>query len=526
MSEPGYLCDSDGEPFNAETFSLENYLAEAVPDERLLEYPEGRRVLTRLDPLLFGLVYCRDLLKDDEGRISFADLHLDLCRMALEWLKRPQSRESRNAFVAPRGLGKSTWAFKILPIWAAAHQHLEFVAAFSSSASQAQTHLSGFKRQLDTNPRLREDFPDLCHPAKRPSGNNVADSQEMYFAKNKFSFAARGLDSEVLGLVDPLNRRPDGILLDDIEPDESNYSPYLKRKRLSTVIDTIFPMNERAHVTLIGTVTMPESIIHDLVKTKMTDDKPPRWITDERFKVHYLRPIVAKDDGSERSIWPGNPKWSIDYLQSIRHTHSFKKNLDNQPVGVDGQYWTESDFRYGDITATRVLLQIDPAVTSKRNSDYSALAVVAYEPGATATDKGVEYFPRCAVRHIEGVRLPPAKLRDRVLRILERFPEIGGVRIEVNQGGETWKSVFHDLPVQLVVHTESIPKKTRAEHLLNHYQRERVYHVKNFPHLEEQMVSFPHVLNDDLIDAVGAAVQYFLAPKPKARGRTLRYAGM
>lgn len=901
-----YLCDSEGNPYNSKTFDMDAYLSEAVPDERLLDYPEGRRVLTRLDPLLFGLIYCRELLKDREGNVSFADLHLSLCRMALDWLRRPEPRDSRNAFIAPRGLGKalaldtpiptpcgwttmgslevgdqvfdkdgnpttvvnateimydhrcfkvvfsdgsevvadedhnwwvkdrrdgafhtkttgelskdfeqfsasgkrdrnysvpvagpvrypekdhaihpyvlgawlgdgsnnaavitssrcdvdemesklsdcgehvtrfsyssgnfglrmtrkdpdrcvrghpysdragrgnpcrvcvaqhmknqdrlkkqkdscppsprineplvvrlrelgvlnnkhipsqylqgsveqrmellrglmdtdgtvstrgtlsysgtnkrlvqdvlalvlslgiratmsegvsklngrvygacytvnfttsepvfnlrrkldrittstgrekgrtivsvyevdtvpvrciqvdnpdhlfqcgfnhivtknSTWAFKILPLWAAAHGHLEFIAAFSSSASQAQTHLAGFKRQLDTNVRLREDFPDLCSPAKRPSGNNVADSQEMYYAKSRFSFAARGLDSEVLGLVDPLNRRPDGILLDDIEPDESNYSVYLKRKRLSTIIDTIFPMNEQAHVMLIGTVTMPESIVHELVKTQTTNDRPPDWITAERFKVHYIRPIIAEDDGTERSVWPTNSKWSLEYLQSIRHTHSFKKNLDNQPVGVDGQYWSESDFRYGDVEATRVLLQIDPAVTSKRNADYTALAVVAYEPGAVAGNKGVEYFPRCAVRHIEGVRLPPAKLRDRVLRILERFPEIGAVRIEVNQGGDTWKSVFHDLPVQLAVHTETIPKKTRAEHLLNHYQRERVLHVKSFPGLEEQMVSFPHVLNDDLIDAVGAAVQYFLAPKTKARGRSLNY---
>src|SRR3546814_3895779 len=52
-------------------------------------------------------------------------------------------------------------------------------------------------------------------------------------------------------------------ILDDIEPDESNYSQYQMRKRLTTIIDTVLAMNERAHVALIGTVTMPGSIVQD-----------------------------------------------------------------------------------------------------------------------------------------------------------------------------------------------------------------------------------------------------------------------
>ncbi|MGW5064256.1 hypothetical protein ACWEQ2_44535 [Streptomyces sp. NPDC004096] len=47
---PGYLDGMD-----AEKFSLDTYLSQF--DARLLADPEGRRTLTRLDPLLFGLDY-------------------------------------------------------------------------------------------------------------------------------------------------------------------------------------------------------------------------------------------------------------------------------------------------------------------------------------------------------------------------------------------------------------------------------------------------------------------------------------
>jgi len=374
----------------------------------------------------------------------------------------------------------------------------------------------GFKRELDTNDLLRADFPDLCMPARRPGGGNVVDSRQMLHTKSGISFAARGLDSEILGLVDPRNRRPDLLILDDVEPDESNYSPYQARKRLVTICDTVLPMNESAHVALVGTVTMPGSIVHQLVKTVTTTEDVPEWIKAERFRVHYFPPIVHTEDGRRRSIWPA--KWPLSYLESIEHTRSYKKNFLNQPVRMDGDYWTPDDFVYGDVEdAARVLLQIDPAVSDKRTSDFHGLAVVAYRPPSrnATSHTGTPRDPLCVVRYCRPYKLPPARLRDVVLQLLETYPEIGAVRIETNQGGDTWLSVLHHLPVRLMVHAESAPKPVRAADLLNHYQRGRVWHARRFPELEEQMCSYPDVLHDDLIDAVGAAVRFFLNRKPK-----------
>jgi len=529
--------DPLGPEVNASTFNHEVYLANAItfaasvdeqgwsgdkpltrevplPDgttERVFT-PTGRVYMTRHDPMLFALVYCRTLITDDSGHISFAELHLELCRYVQNWKEPIKARESRTAFIAPREAGKSSWVFKILPLWASCHEHVKFIAAFSSSATQAQKHLSGFKRQVDTNRLVREDYPKLVTPAKRPSGGNVADTQEMYHSQSEFTFTAAGLDSEILGLVDPQNRRPDLIILDDIEPDEANYSQYQMRKRLITVIDTVLAMNERAHVALIGTVTMPGSIVHQLVETVTTTKEVPNWITDENFEVVYIEPILQNEDGTDRSIWPY--KWPLDYLETIRHTTSYKKNFLNQPIRMDGDYWVPDDFVYGDVPhPTHVLLQIDPATTSKTQSDYYGTAVIAYDVKAK----------KCAVWYCRQFKLSPKMMRKRALEICEQFPQIGRIRVEANQGGETWHSVFHDMPVKVVIHNESVPKKVRASHLLNHYQRGRVFHVKPLPELEAQMLAFPNVLNDDMVDAVGAGVAFFLKPQKKAGGTSIQY---
>src|SRR3546814_5855705 len=106
----------------------------------------GRRTMTRHDPMLFALVYCRNLITDDSGHVSFAELHLELCRYVQKWKEPIDALDSRTAFVALREVGKSFWVFKIVPLWAAAHEHVKFIAVFSSSATQAEIDRAGFNR--------------------------------------------------------------------------------------------------------------------------------------------------------------------------------------------------------------------------------------------------------------------------------------------------------------------------------------------------------------------------------------------
>lgn len=493
---------------NSSTFTLDSYLASF--DERILDTKKGRRWITRTRPLLFALLYLPHLLRSIEtgNEITWADTHLAFAKYGKSWIRDGGLRTDRNVFVAPRDSAKSTWFFKILPLWAASHGHKQFIAAFSSSGQQAESHLRGFKKEIDTNKLLRNDFPKFCTPAKRPSGVNVADTVGMLHTKSGFSFAARGIDADILGLVDPNNRRPQVIIMDDIEPDEKNYSAYQSRNRLITVLDTVLPMNERAHVVLVGTVTMAGSIIHQLVQSVLQPgDDTPNWITDERFKVHYFAPILDNPDGSQRSTWPS--KWTLGYLLSIAHTRGYAKNFLNLPVSTDGEYWTPDDIQYADVEATSAVLSIDPAVSKTNKSDFYGIAIVAYN---AATKK-------CAVRYSRAVKLSPAGLHDLCAMLLGEWPEVGLIVIETNQGGDTWVEILHDLPVRIATVWQNEPKEVRASRLLNRYQRVEVTHATKQVQAETQMCAYPNVLNDDIIDAIGTGVHWY---KRKVKKRILR----
>lgn len=457
------------------------------------------------DPVAFALIYLRRHLRDQHGSVSFSEVHYEWASLALSWRERStEPQANRHAFIAPRETGKTTWWFLILPLWAAAYGHRSFAVAFAHSTGQAETHLQTFKGELERNPLLAADFPDLCAPARRRSGGTVADRQGMLHQKSGFVFAARGIDAASLGLkVDEV--RPDLLVFDDVEPDEKSYSVNLAEKRLGTITDAAFPLNIYAAVVMVGTVTMPGSIMHQLVKAA-SGAEVADWIRDEKVTAHHHVPIVTNDDGSERSIWP--EKWPLEWLESVRHTRSFAKNYLNDPRGLDGDFWTSEDFTYGSLglLATRWILELDPAVTTKGTSDWTGWAVVAYAPGQR----------RVEVVAAGQVKMLGEPLRRFVLAKLVEHPRIKAVRVEVNQGGELWRTVLHSLPVRLLVHTSHESKETRFAYALDYYQAAggRVLHREQLRALEEQMVSFPRAPYDDIADAAVGGILYFLRSAP------------
>lgn len=553
---------------NAENFDYRGWLAGFDP--RLLTTSEGRKALTRLDPLLFAIVYLRKHLKDVLGRITFADAHFLWVRLARRWIGPSRGlREDRRALVAPRSCGKSTWWFLILPLWAGAHGHARFAAAFADSATQAELHLATFKRELSDNALLRADFPDFCEPMRRHNGRTVNDSQQMLYTRSGFAFAARGIDSTSLGMkVD--ETRPDLLIFDDIEPPEATYSEYQKGNRLSTVQNAILPLNELARVVLVGTVTMPGSIVHELVRHGKGELDPEedatKWIDEQKFKTHHTRPILRRSDGTRRSVWPD--KWPLEYLESIEHTRSYKLNYDNDPRGREGRFWNAEDLHYGVPTiVTRQFLFVDPPVTQKKTSDAAGLAVVGYSPRGAGlsvaevlrrlgvpppppradAEQRKEYYrqfehyeinlhgsevdeqdpdslaapkrlSRAIIYDAWGRQLTGRKLKAHILDTLALWPRVEAVVVENNQGGDLWLEVLDGLPVKLITYPATESKEVRFARALERWQGRRVLIAKYNSALEDQLTGFPNFGADDIADAAVAGVLRLL-PHPKKKSK-------
>lgn len=515
---PGYLCQDDGTPHTAETFDWRKHLAAALGSDdaevqlELLKLVKVRRTITRADPLLFALIYLPHHL---QGRatgdeITFSDAHLAWARQAQRWLQPvTEPRESREAEFAPRATGKTTWWFLINPLWAAAHQHVRFVAAFADTYNQSVGHLRTFRGELKRNALLRRDYGGLVNTTRNTAMRELlVDNDSLLITANAFVFAARGADTSSLGLK-VAERRPDLIILDDIEPHEGKYSLDSVVKRRKTLTDAILPLNEFARVIWVGTTTRHGGLAHQLVEHAdgtLEPDKGNEWIGEERFTSRHWLPILTRDDGSERSLWPA--KWTLEYLLSIVGTHAYAKNFANQPVSEDGEYWSTEDITHDDGLLTSALrkqiLVLDPNVNDRNEaSDWTGICVA-----------GVDQAKRVVVQELAQVRRSGRALKDHALTVLARFPGIRRVVIECNQGYTMWLDIFADFPVPVDLVVADFPKPVRAAMALNHYQARptKVVHERPFRAGEAQMTAFPNVINDDMVDAVSWAVRYLLEP--------------
>lgn len=480
-------------------------------DPRLLDVADGRRLLTRNDPLLFAAVYLPHKLRTPaHPDITLNQFHLDICEYAKCWME-PLGRPAahRDVFVAPRSCGKSTWIFHILPIWAAAHGHKRYIVAFSDSEDQAMGWLRNFKMELDSNDLLQSDFPDLCNTFKRSESSKAyMDNRNATQRANGFIFQAKGVDSAILG-ANIGGLRPEVILFDDIEPPEANYGATELKKRKSTILTTHFYLNTHAIVAFVGTTTMAGSLIDQMRKVgeaasdfdgapdtfKGSLDPELQWVVSENIKTHYYPAVQTDEDGNEFSLWP--EVWPLEEWEDMRGTREFAMNMMNKPISGEEGYWTDEDINLDRTDYGNTVLSIDPAVTTARRSDFSAFAVLS-----RGKDK------KLYVRHAEKIKGDSEALKAKANELVERYG-VGVVLVETNQGGNLWQQVFKDIDARVRFLHQRVKKEVRIAQSADFYKKGKVLHTKHFPQLEEEMLAYPNVQHDDMVDAVATAVLYF-----------------
>lgn len=181
---------------------------------------------------------------------------------------------------------------------------------------------------------------------------------------------------------------------------------------------------------------------------------------------------------------------------------------------VPGALWTramlEAAFVREVPEMVRVVVGVDPAVTSGEDSDETGIVVVG---------KGVD--GNAYVLADRTCRLSPDGWARRTV---EAHHEFAGDRVigETNNGGDLIERVIRTVDPRIPykkVHA-SRGKRVRAEPIAALYEQGRVFHVGALPELEDQMVSFvPEGMegSPDRVDALVWALTELMLEK---RGRT------
>lgn len=153
---------------------------------------------------------------------------------------------------------------------------------------------------------------------------------------------------------------------------------------------------------------------------------------------------------------------------------------------TEGALWTAALLDEHRVTETpelvRIVVAIDPAVTSGEDSD---------ETGIVAVAKGAD--GRAYVLHDRSCRESPAGWAHRAIGLFHELGSIGTIVGEKNQGGDlietTLRAVDPNIPYIGV--TAKVGKRLRAEPIAALYEQGRVSHVgADLKTLEDQMTSW------------------------------------
>jgi predicted phage terminase large subunit-like protein len=244
---------------------------------------------------------------------------------------------------------------------------------------------------------------------------------------------------------------------------------------------------------IVTTTPKPTRLIRDLLKDENTiATRGSTFDNRANLAPAFFRQVVAKYDGTR-----------------MGRQELYAEILDDVP----GALWTRDLIRiawpphiqrYGqnELDLSRVVVAIDPAVTSGEESDETGIIVA-----------GLDMQGRGHILADRSCRLSPDGWARRAI---EAYREFRADRIvaEVNNGGDLVETVLRVVDTNIpytAVHA-SRGKRVRAEPIAALYEQGKVTHAEAFPDLEDQMCSFTPESGDspDRMDALVWALTHLM----------------
>lgn len=258
-----------------------------------------RKAMCRDDLHLFLVSY----FPNSTGLKLFSQDHLQV----IERIQKCIAEGGRFVQAVYRGFAKTTIS-ENSAIWAALYGHRSFVPVFAADASAAAGIIDSIKVELSENDLLAEDFPEVCHYVRALEGKPQRCASQT--ANGKLThiewtaeqivlpavdgsvasgciITARGLTAASRGMKykrpDGTQQRPDFVIIDDPQTDESANTELQVKKRLKVIRKSILRSgghNRKIAVVMNATVIKHNDLVDQLLNPKLN----PSW-QGERIKM-------------------------------------------------------------------------------------------------------------------------------------------------------------------------------------------------------------------------------------------------
>lgn len=262
----------------------------------------------------------------------------------------------RLVLASPRGFAKSHICSIFYPMWCGAFGHKKDICIISASETLATDWLRKIRMELETNPKYAYFWGTLQSP--KWTENHI-------ILANGVNIRVRGVGGQIRGF------RPDCLILDDIETDESVESEEQTSKirdwLFKACLNTLLPTGQ---FIVVGTVLHPLSVLNTLLTTNNGWNK-------RKFQAYKEG---KQEEGHE--LWP--KLWPHKKLQERKAeigSFRFASEFMNDPVSdetapIKQEYireWKELPTQYSCVIA------VDPAYSDDEQADYKVAVLVALD---------------------------------------------------------------------------------------------------------------------------------------------------
>lgn len=397
------------------------------------------------------------------------------------------SEEKYVAVAAPRGHAKSTAVTHAYVLASVLFRQADFVVIVSNTEGQSVQFLGDIKAELNENEDLRELF-GISKMLKETETEIVVRTKD----RHQFKIVAKGSGQKIRG-IKWLGKRPDLIVCDDMEDDETVLNPERRSKFRNWFYGALLPAgSDTCRVRLVGTVLHMDSLLE-------------RLLTDDTWKS--IRYQAHNEDFSE-ILWP--EKFPRERLEGIRQSYinqgfpeGYYQEYLNLPIDPSNAYFRKTDFQEmeeGDHDLPmNYYAAADFAISSKERADRTVITV-----------GGVDHTNALNIVYVAAGRWDSKEIIDELLAVQERFePEV--FTMEAGMIEKTLGPYLEEAMVEsgnfinINKATATKDKESRARAIQARMRAGNVKFDKDsfwYNELEEEMLTFPRGRHDDHVDSM------------------------
>lgn len=389
----------------------------------------------------------------------------------------------------------------------------------SETQSSADDHVASITASLTTEEN-KQLFP-LLKSARmdRVGEQNVWRRNRFKSKPLGITIDSVGLNSRIRGRKDE-DQRPDIIVFDDI--DGRHDTAETTQKKLQIISDTILPSGSTDVIYMgIQNLVSVAGVFAQIVNGELPIKNA---IIDGPIPAIQNLKLDGDQIVGGTAVWP--ERLSIEVCQRIiddtpNGFSAFMREYQHDVEKTEGAAWTRETIHHladgvsPPDSYDYVIVGVDPAGNKKDTSDLTGIVVAGVKDniGYILEDRSGRYDAN------EWAKI--------VCDLADLYH--AQILVETNQGGMYLKTVIKNYKpnARIIERAATISKEERATPVSQLYQQNRVFHVKPFPDLEKQMITWSRAVSPkspDRIDALTWALWMLAGTKKPKRHSLAKYS--